>query len=90
YAVGAAYLRGQAKTKPRPGDKPLVIQAVHGLDEVQREFGEHIIDGKIPIVGAPQAQTYEGDGFLIVRHDDSDVARKIVQQIVSRVRVDVG
>lgn len=90
YAVGAAYLRGQAKTKPRPGDKPLVIQAVHGLDEVQREFGEHVVDGKMPIVGAPQAQTYEGDGFLIVRHTDSDVARKIVQQIVSRVRVEVG
>ncbi|MFT4516110.1 MAG: hypothetical protein ACI91B_004832, partial [Planctomycetota bacterium] len=37
-----------------------------------------------------QAQTYEGDGFLIVRHPDSDVARKIVEQIVSRVRVEVG
>lgn len=90
YSVGAAYLRGQATTQPRPGDKPLVIQAVHGLDEVQREFGEYVVDGKLPIVGAPQAQTYEGDGFLIVRDHDSEVVRKVVEQIVSRVRVEVG
>ena len=90
YSVGAAYLRGQSKTKPRAGDQQLVIQAVHGLDEVRREFGDFIVDVKTPTVGAPQAQTYEGDGFLVVRHRDSEVVRKIVQHIVSRVLVEVG
>jgi formate-dependent phosphoribosylglycinamide formyltransferase (GAR transformylase) len=90
YSVGAAYLRGQAKSQPRPGDQQLVIQAVHGLEEVQREYGELVVGGKLPVLGAPQADTYEGDGFLIVRHQDCDVVRKVVQAIVSRVRVEVG
>ena len=90
YAVGAAYLRGQSRKQPSPGAKPLTIQAVHGLDEVKREFGEFVVDGKMPVVGAPQAKTYEGDGYLVVRHRDSETARKMAQQIVARVRVEVA
>lgn len=90
YAVGAAYLRGQSRKQAAPGAKPLTIQAVHGLDDVKREFGEHIVDGKMPVVGAPQAKTYEGDGYLVVRHPDSETAKKMAQQIVARVRVEVA
>jgi hypothetical protein len=98
YSAGAAYLRGQALAQSTSqldggassGDRQMIIRAVHGLESVQRDFGEFIVEGKLPQVGQPQASTYEGDGFLIVRHPDGEFVQDAVQQIVSRVRVEVG
>jgi len=90
YAAGAAYLRGQASASKRDSGQPLSVRAVHGLAEVQREYGEYIVEGKLPQVGQLQATTYEGDGFLIVRHRDSEFVREAVQQIVRRVQVELG
>lgn len=98
YSAGAAYLRGQALAESvarrdggaSPGDRQMIIRAVHGLESVQRDFGEFIVEGKLPQVGQPQASTYEGDGFLIVRHPDGAFVQDAVQQIVSRVRVEVS
>jgi formate-dependent phosphoribosylglycinamide formyltransferase (GAR transformylase) len=90
YAAGAAYLRGQATGAPSGGGRQRVIRAVHGLAEVQRDLGDLIVDAKLPVVGQPQAVTYEGDGYVIVRHADSNVVREAVQDVVARVRVEIG
>jgi hypothetical protein len=63
---------------------------VHGLDEVRQALGAHVVEGKLPQVGAPKADTYEGDGYLIVRHPDSEFVRRAVHDIVSNVRVELG
>lgn len=91
YAAGAAYLRGQQVGGNANGARDLgVIRKVTGLREVQDELGDLIVESKLPVVGAPQASTYEGDGYLIVRHPDSNVVRAAVQKIVRSVRVEVS
>ena len=90
YAAGAAYLRGQASPEQLASGRPLVVRAVHGLDEVRQQLGDLIVEAKLPKVGAPKADTYEGDGHLIIRHPDTDLVRRAVHEVVSNVRVELG
>lgn len=90
FAAGAAYLRGQAAVDAPDDGRALRVQAVRGLDDVRRALGPHVVEAKLPQVGAPRSDSYEGDGYLIVRHPDTEFVRRAVHQIVSTVRVEVG
>ncbi len=81
YAAGAAYLRGQGRGR---------VQAVHGLDIVERELGHLITDFRLPQTGQEATGHYEGEGFIIVRHSDTEVVRQALLRIVSVVRVQLG
>ncbi|MGH3341228.1 MAG: ATP-grasp domain-containing protein, partial [Propionibacteriaceae bacterium] len=51
YAAGTAYLRGQGRGR---------VRAVHGVDELQREIGDVIVEARLPEVGQPASSSYEG------------------------------
>jgi len=78
FSAGAAYLRGQGQGK---------VVAVEGLDEVRRELGPLVLEWKPPTVGQGSTGTYEGEGFVIVRHPETDVVREALDKIVRTVRV---
>lgn len=78
YAVGTAYLRGQGQG---------TVVAIEGLDAVQREFGHLICDHRLPYVGQAPTGSYEGEGFIIVRHPDTRVVQDALSRIISSVRV---
>ncbi len=80
YAVGAAYVRGQGRGR---------VSDIHGIDEVQRRFGSIVVEAKLPNKGQPPSDSYEGDGYIIVRHPDTDVVQEALQQIVSTIRVEL-
>lgn len=81
YAVGAAYLRGQGSGK---------VVSVTGLDVVNREIGHLFTDVKIPKIGQDKAPTYEGEGFIILRHVDTSVVKEALKKIVSTVQIKLG
>jgi phosphoribosylaminoimidazole carboxylase (NCAIR synthetase) len=81
YAVGAAYFRGQGSGK---------VRAIHGLDEAQRRFGHLVVESRLPRAGQSPSDSYEGDGFVILRHPDSEVIEQALQEIVSLVRVELA
>jgi biotin carboxylase len=81
YAVGAAYLRGQGEGH---------VRGVRGLDDVARELGPLVCDYSIPSPGQPAAASYEGEGFIIVRHAETAVVERALARIVSLVRVELG
>ena len=80
-AVGAAYLRGQGTGR---------IRAVHGLEIAQRELGDLICDLQLPEVGHAPKDTYEGDGYVILRHPDTAVVERGLVRLISTVRVELG
>jgi biotin carboxylase len=80
YAAGAAYLRGQGQGR---------VKAVHGLDVVQRELGHLVTDTRLPQPGQPKAASYEGEGFVIVRHPETAVVADALKRIVATVRVEL-
>ena len=81
YAVGTAFLRGQGRG---------AVVAVRGLQQVQEELGHLVCDARLPVAGQVPTGSYEGEGFIIVRHPDTAVVEQAVQRIVSLVRVDLG
>ena len=80
FAAGAAYLRGQGRGR---------VVGVRGVEEVVRRFGSIIVEKRVPEPGRPTSGTYEGEGYLVVRHPDTEVVRDALKTIVSTVRVDV-
>jgi hypothetical protein len=80
YAAGAAYLRGLGSGR---------VKAVHGLDDVLRDLGERVTDVRRPEIGQMASISYEGEGYVLVRHPETQVVEDALSQIVSRVRVEL-
>lgn len=87
FAVGAAYLRAQGGKGAAAG---CTIRAVHGLEAMQQQVGELIVEARLPTLGKAPNPSYEGDGFVIVRHPDTRVVTEAVQRIVRTVHVELG
>ncbi|MDQ8159618.1 MAG: hypothetical protein P3C12_09420, partial [Gemmatimonadota bacterium] len=66
------------------------VRAVQGLDQMRQELGALICDARLPYPGQFPTGSYEGEGFVIVRHPDTDVVQHALQRIVSTVRVQLG
>ncbi len=81
YAVGTVYLRGQGTGQ---------VRAVHGLDRLRREVGDVVVESQVPALGQQSSTSYEGDGWVIVRHPDTAVVTDAVRRLVSGVRVELG
>ena len=80
YASGTAYLRGMGHGQ---------VRAVHGIDRVQHKLGHLIVDSRLPQPGQPASTSYEGEGFITVRHPDTEVVRDALDTIISTVRVEL-
>jgi biotin carboxylase len=53
--------------------------------------GRHlIVEASLPQIGQPASISYEGEGYIIVRHPETSVVEKTLQKIVSLVRVELG
>lgn len=81
YAVGGAFLRGQGEGR---------VVAVHGVEEAQAEVGVHVVDRSMPQIGQPKGSTYEGEGWVIVRHEDDQVVLHALRRIVSLIKIELG
>lgn len=81
YAVGTAFLRGQGTG---------TVRAVHGLETVKQLFGDLICDFRLPSIGMGRTGSYEGEGFVIIRHPETAVVSDALEQIVSLIHVELG
>ena len=81
YAAGAAFLRGQGRGR---------IKAIHGIDEVREKISGIAVEMRLPRIGAPPTGTYDGDGYVIVRHPETSVVREALGLVVSNIRVELG
>jgi biotin carboxylase len=80
YAAGTAYLRGQGRGR---------VRAVHGVDELQREIGQLVVEARLPDVGQSASSGYEGEGYVIVRDPETEVVRDALHRIISGIRVEL-
>jgi hypothetical protein len=81
YAAGAAYLRGQGTGR---------VRAVRGLREMAEELGPLVVEARMPREDQAPSGGYEGEGYVIVRHPDTEVVKDALRKIVTRVRVELG
>ncbi|NNK61597.1 MAG: hypothetical protein HKO98_00180, partial [Gemmatimonadetes bacterium] len=66
------------------------IAGIRGLEEVAEELGPLVVESRLPRPGQPISGTYEGDGYIIVRHPDTEVVKDALWTIVTRLRVEAG
>ena len=80
YAVGAAYLRAQGAGRS--------ITSVTGIDDVSEQTQALVVESRLPEIGGPPADTYEGDGFVIVRAENTADVDRALTEIISAIRVE--
>jgi phosphoribosylaminoimidazole carboxylase (NCAIR synthetase) len=78
YAVGCAFVRGMGQGR---------ITHVTGVHETHEAVGKWIMEAKLPQLGATKADTYEGDGYVIVRHENTDAVRVMLKKIIETIKV---
>jgi hypothetical protein len=80
YAAGCAFLRGMGAGR---------VRTVHGLEKTLQELGDLVTDVRAPQVGEPKGLSYEGEGWLIVRHPETSVVEAALAHAVSNIRVEL-
>ncbi len=78
YAAGSAFLRGLGRGR---------VLGTENIAEIQESLGDLVVEAKLPTVGASKSASYEGDGYILVRHQETDVVREAMRRIVSLARV---
>jgi biotin carboxylase len=81
WSVGTVFLRGQGTG---------YVTAVRGLDGLPPEVSSLVIESHLPKPGQQSSSSYEGDGYLIVRHHDTTVVADALRQLVTGVHVELG
>jgi len=78
YAVGCAFLRG-------PGGGR--VSRITGVEKANERIGHLVVESKLPTVGTPKSDSYEGDGHVIVRHPDTEVVKAAMTTIIETVQI---
>ena len=78
YAVGTIFLRGVGAG---------AVKSVEGIEMVQRELGDLLTEMRTPRIGAQKSATYTGDGFITLRHPETDVVQSALRRIAEVVRI---
>jgi hypothetical protein len=79
FAVGCAYLRGIGHGR---------VQRVSGVKEANAQVGKIAVKSKLPKVGQPKSDHYEGEGYVIVRHPDTEVVKAAIKTIIETIHVE--
>jgi biotin carboxylase len=82
FAAGAAYLRAQGSGA--------AIAKVHGLDRISEATRAMVVEARLPEPGRPAGDTYEGDGYVVVRDRDTEAVERALAELVTTIRVERG
>ena len=78
YSVGCAFLRGVGRGR---------VLRVNGVDRAQELVGRHVVESRLPPPGTPRSDSYEGDGYVIVRDPDTEVVKAAMKTVIETVQV---
>ena len=81
YAAGAAFLRGQGSGR---------VVRIHGLEEAGARTRRARDDAKLPQIGQTPTSSYEGEGYVLLRHPETRRVEDALLQLISLVRVELG
>jgi len=81
YAVGVAFLRGVGRGR--------VVQ-VSGVDRANERIGHLVVESRLPSRGTFRSDSYEGDGYVIVRDRDTEVVKAAMTTIIETIEIEYG
>jgi len=80
FAAGIAFLRAQGRGR---------VASIRGLEQAQREMGDLVVEVRLPTLGQHPASSYEGEGFVVLRHPETARVAEALARVVSLVRVEL-
>jgi hypothetical protein len=80
FASGTAYLRGMGRGR---------VRAVHGVEEVNRQVSNLVVESRLPRQGEPASSDYTGQGYVTVRDPQTEVVRDALRRIITGIRVEL-
>jgi biotin carboxylase len=80
-AVGCAFLRGMGQGR---------IVSVTGVHQAHEAVGNLIAEARLPQLGAMKADGYEGDGFVVVHHEKTEVVRDALKTLLHTIKIHYG
>jgi len=81
HAVGCAYLRGVGRGR---------VLRVTGAARAHELVGHLVVEARLPQPGTPRNDSYEGDGYVIVRDPDTEVVTAAMTTIIETIQVQYG
>jgi hypothetical protein len=78
YAVGTIFLRGSGSGS---------VDKVDGIDAIQDELKDLIVEAHWPQIRVTKAQTYTGDGFVTVRHPETSMVQNALDFIERTIKL---
>ena len=81
YAVGVAYLRGVGRGR---------VVNVTGVDRANERVGRLVVASRLPPRGTMRSDSYEGDGYVIVRDPDTEVVKQAMTTVIETIQIEYG
>lgn len=78
WSVACCYLRGMGQGR---------VAKVENVDAVQKKIGKWVEEAKLPTPGAPKSDSYEGDGYVILKDRSTDTVKKVSKYVLETLRV---
>ncbi|GAB4196096.1 MAG: ATP-grasp domain-containing protein [Sandaracinaceae bacterium] len=82
WACGAAFFRGQGA-----GAR---VASVTGTEKAIAACGEALVEARLPKVGQPRADGYEGEGWALVKSPSTEGVKKALLALIENVQVRYG
>jgi hypothetical protein len=79
YAVGCAFLRAKGRGR--------VVRTVEGIAAAQEKVGDRLVESRMPRVGQPRSEHYEGEGWAIVRHAETSGVVDALRTLITTIQV---
>ena len=78
YAAGCAFVRGVGKGR---------VARVRGVRELHEAIGPWLVEAKLPTIGAMKSDSYEGEGYVVVRHESTAKVKEMIKTIIETMKI---
>jgi hypothetical protein len=60
---------------------------VTGVRELHDAVGPWLVEAKLPSIGAMKNDSYEGDGYVMVRHESTAKVEQLITTIIETLKI---
>lgn len=78
YAAGTAFIRGMGHGR---------VAAVTGVREAHEAIAPWLVEAKLPTIGAMKGDSYEGDGYVVVRAETTEKVHELLETILHTIAI---
>jgi formate-dependent phosphoribosylglycinamide formyltransferase (GAR transformylase) len=78
WAAGTAFVRGVGQGN---------VSSITGVRETHEAIGPWLVEAKLPTIGKKKNDSYEGDGYVVVRHQSTQKVNALISAVVQTLKI---